>query len=103
MAIFDIDEMINDPWGGLRNTDAYINYVLEEVHRLFEGGELEEVSYEVFVEYMFGEQPDCEPSAFIFDGREFNYLYYKDKIAVCCEEWEKAKWFGVGEWRSISR
>lgn len=97
MAIFNIDEMINDPWAGLRNTDAYLNYVLEEVQRLYDGGELEEVSGEVFMGYVFGEISDCKPStSFLFDGREFTYLYYKDKIAVCCEGsmgWEKAKWF----------
>lgn len=93
MTIFDIDEMINDPWAGLRNTDAYIDYVLEEVQRLLDDGELEEVSGEVFMEFVFGDNPDYETPTFIFDGREFTYLYCRDKISVCCEEWDRAKWF----------
>ena len=42
MAIFDIDEIINDPWAGLRDTEAYVDYVLEEAQRLLDCGELEE-------------------------------------------------------------
>ena len=93
MAIFDIDEMINDPWAGLRNTDAYIDYVLVELQRLYDAGELEESSEEVFAGCIY-EECDCEPStSFLFDGREFTYLYYKDLIAIRCVEWEWAKWF----------
>lgn len=96
MTIFDIDEMINDPWAGLRNTDAYLNYVLEEVQRLLDDGGLEEVSGEVFMECVFGEPVEQPSTSFLFDGREFTYLYYRDKIVVCCEGemgWERAKWF----------
>lgn len=87
MTIFDIDERINDPWAGLRKTDAYIDYVLVELQRLYDGGELEEASEEVFAGCIY-EECDCEPStSFLFDGREFNYLYYRDKIAIRCDEW----------------
>ena len=94
MTIFDIDERINDPWAGLRKTDAYIDYVLEEVQRLYDSGELEEVSGEVFMGYVFGILSERKPSTgFLFDGREFTYLYYRDRIVVWCEEWENAKRF----------
>lgn len=95
MTIFDIDEMINDPWAGMRNTDAYINYVLKEAQKLLDSGELEEVSEEVFAGCIYDEC-DCEPTtSFLFDGREFTYLYYKDKIAIRCDEWGWPEWFGI--------
>ena len=91
MAIFNIDEMINDPWAGLRNTDAYYKYVKEEVKRLFKGGEIEEAPVETFAEYMFGYPPDDSIlPAFLFDGREFTYLYNAEfkLIFVRYEEWD---------------
>lgn len=94
MTIFDIDERINDPWAGLRNTDAYKDYVLEEVQRLLDSGELIELTDKGYDNYLDGKEYTY--SVFIFDGREFTYLYYRDKIVVCCEGvmgWEKAKWF----------
>lgn len=76
MAIFNIDEMINDPWAGLRNTDAYHKYVLEEVKRLFKSGAIEEVPKNDFIGFMYGYQPDdYDIPTFIFDGREFEYMY----------------------------
>lgn len=102
MAIFNIDEMINDPWAGLRNTDAYINYVMEEVQRLFDGGELEEISGNLFVMYMMGEISDPNPSTnFLFDGREFTYLYHLDKFVVRCDEWDEPKIFIVRDGKII--
>ena len=95
MAIFDIDEIINDPWAGLRNTDAYVNYVLEEAQRLIDNGKLEEASEEVFAGCMFGEC-DCEPStSFLFDGRKFVYLYYKSNFSICCDEWVNLMNFSI--------
>lgn len=94
MGIFDIDEMINDPWAGLRNTDAYIDYVLVELQRLYDGGALEEVSEGMFAKYIFGESSDCNPlHCFLFDGREFTYLYYGGQLVVWCDDWERSKWF----------
>lgn len=94
MTIFDIDEMINDPWAGLRNTDAYINYVLEEAQRLLDNGELGEVSEEMFAKCIFGESSDgIHLPCFLFDGREFTYLYYGGKLVVWCDEWGRSKWF----------
>lgn len=94
MAIFDIDEMINDPWVGLRNTDAYVNYVLEEVQRLYDGGDLKDVPGNLFVRYLMGEISDPKPPTnFLFDGREFVYLYCCNKFVVRCDEWDEAKVF----------
>lgn len=76
MAIFDIDEMINDPWAGLRKTDAYHKYVLEEVKRLFKGGEIKEAPGDSFSSAMYGYPLDeYDIPTFLFDGREFSYLY----------------------------
>ena len=91
MSIFDIDEIINDPWFGLRNTDAYVNYVLEEVQRLYDGGELKEETRD-FIDVLF--DPTPQPN-FIFDGRKFNYMYCGNVILVCCEEWETDKRFDI--------
>ena len=87
MSIFDIDEFINDPWFGMRNTEEYVYYVLEEMQRLYDGGELEEDTRD-FIDELF--DPTPQPN-FIFDGRKFNYTYYKNVILVCCEEWETDK------------
>ena len=109
MSIFDIDENINDPWAGLRDTEAYVDYVLEEAQRLYDGGELEETPQESDMLIIFSEIPeeifDYENTTyFIYDGRKFAYLYYRNTlamyfegkeqywIAVYCKEWEKAKW-----------
>ena len=91
MSIFDIDEIINDPWFGLRNTDAYVNYVLEEVQRLYDSGELKEDTRD-FIDELYGLIP---PPNFIFDGRKFDYTYYKNIIVVYYEEWEIGKSFNI--------
>ena len=91
MSIFDIDEIINDPWFGLRDTEAYAYYVLEEVQRLYDGGELEEDTRD-FIDELF--DPTPQPN-FIFDGRKFNYMYCGNVILVSCEEWEIDKTFYI--------
>ena len=89
MAIFDIDEIINDPWAGLRNTDAYVDYVLEEAQRLLDSGELEETSNDLYIGYMMGDLYDPKSqTSFVFDGREFVYLYTPDSFVMRCEEWK---------------
>ena len=89
MSIFDIDKIINDPWAGLRDTEAYINYVLEEAQRLLDNGELEMSSREVYMDFVHGGIPHFRPTtSFFFDGREFTYLYYKSNLTIrCCDEW----------------
>ena len=78
MSVFDIDEIINDPWAGLRETDTYINNVLEEAQRLLDCGELEMSSREVYMDFVYGGIPHFRPTtSFFFDGRKFIYLYYK--------------------------
>lgn len=83
MSVFDIDEIIDDPWMGLRNTDAYLNYVLEEVQRLLDGGKLE-INTRDFIDEIYDPRP---PHNFIFDGRKFVYDYWGSRIGVGCEEW----------------
>lgn len=98
MSIFDIDEMINDPWAGMRNTELYRKYVSNEVLRLFNNGELEDVSLETFLKYERENNPNT-PTWFIFDESKFNYLYIKTdlgrhkvmggcRIDLYCEEWD---------------
>ena len=91
MSIFDIDEIINDPWAGLRDTEAYAYYVLKEMQRLYDGGELEEDT-RGFIDVLF--DPTPQPN-FIFDGRKFNYMYCGNVILVRCEEWEIDKRFDI--------
>ena len=88
MSIFDIDEIINDPWAGLRETSTYINNVLEEAQRLLDCGELEMSSREVYMDFVMGGHTHFHPStSFFFDGRKFIYLYYKSNLTIRCEEW----------------
>ena len=96
MAIFDIDEIINDPWAGLRETDTYINYVLEEAQRLLDNGELEMSSRDVYMDFVYEGIPNFKPTtSFLFDGRKFVYLYYKSNFSVCCDEWKYLKNFRI--------
>ena len=97
MSIFDIDEMINDQWAGLRDTEAYENYVLEEAQRLFDNGELEVTPDNLYLDYMlFGDLSDPKlPNCFQFDGREFTYLYCLNRFVVFCEGWKKTKVFYI--------
>ena len=96
MAIFDIDEIINDPWAGLRDTDTYIDMVLEEAQRLYDCGELKMSSRDVYMDFVFGGVPHFRPTtSFIFDGRKFVYLYYKSNFSVRCDEWKYLKNFRI--------
>ena len=89
MSIFDIDEIINDSWAGLRETSTYINYVLEEAQRLLDNGELEMSSREVYMDFVYGGIPNFRPTtSFFFDGRKFIYLYYKSNFSIRYEEWK---------------
>lgn len=97
MAIFDIDENINDPWAGLRDTEAYVDYVLEEVQRLLDCGELKMSSQKVFIEYVFGTRSDKPSTGFLFDGRVFTYLYYESNLSIRCDEWKCLKNFTIKE------
>ena len=82
MSIFDIDEMINDFWAGMRNTEAYRKYISNEVLRLFNNGELKDVPIETYLKYKRENNPNT-PTWFIFDGRKFNYLYIKMDLGRC--------------------
>ena len=96
MAIFDIDEIINDPWAGLRETDAYMNNVLEEAQRLLDCGELEMSSRKVYMDFVFVGKSIFEPTtSFLFDEREFVYLYYKSELIIRCKDWENLKGFKI--------
>ena len=89
MAIFDIDEIINDPWAGLRETNTYINNVLEEAQRLLDCGELEMSSRDVYMDFILGGFTNFKPTtSFLFDGRKFVYLYYKSNLTIRCDEWD---------------
>ena len=104
MSIFDIDEMINDPWAGLRNTNAYVDYVLKEAQRLFDNGELEVTPDNLYLHYMlFGDLSDPKlPNCFQFDGREFTYLYCLNRVVVFYEGWKKTKVFPIRD-RKLER
>lgn len=96
MAIFDIDKIINDPWAGLRETNTYINYVLEEAQRLLDCGELKMSSREVYMDFVMGGIPNFRlTTSFFFDGRKFIYLYYKSNFSIRCDEWEHLKNFTI--------
>lgn len=84
MAIFNIDEIINDPWAGLRDTDAYLNYVMEEVQRLLDCGELITTTLDNFFDMLEGNPVPIY--SFKFDGREFGYDYFDNSIIVKCDE-----------------
>ena len=107
MAIFDIDETINDPWAGLRDTEAYVDYVLEEAQRLFDNGEIKVTPNNLYFDYMlFGDLSDLKlPNCFQFDGREFTYMYCFNRFVVFCKGWKEAKvfyiWNGkIERWKS---
>lgn len=96
MSIFDIDEIINDPWAGLRETDTYLNYVLEEAQRLLDCGDLKMSSQKVYMDFVMGGVSNFRPTtSFFFDGREFIYLYYKSNLTINCDEWENLKNFTI--------
>lgn len=108
MAIFDIDEIIDDPWAGLRDTKEYEDYVLEEAQRLIDCGELEMSPDNLYFDYMlFGDLSDPKPpNCFQFDGREFTYMYCPNRFVVFYKGWKEAKVFVVRDgkierWKSF--
>lgn len=88
MSVLDVDKMINDPWEGLRDTETYLNYVMMEVQRLYESGELEVSSDEVWSKYQKRISCYDQLTSFEFDGRKFNYLYYKKELYLSCDDWD---------------